>query len=59
MAEYSIRDMACDDLPRGVLAGTVDLYGCEGGEWHLRKPARAQKLVRPQRQPQPVWFYPF
>lgn len=59
MREYGIRDVACDDLPRGVLVGTVDLYDCDGGEWHVRDPQRAAKLVKPTNQPQPVWFYPF
>jgi hypothetical protein len=59
MAEYGIDDVACDALPRGVLVGSVELYKCEGGDWHLRKPRRANKLVRPRNQPQPVWFRPF
>ena len=46
-------------LPRGVLIGTVELYGCDGGDWHLRNPKRAKKLLKPKKQPQPVWFYPF
>jgi hypothetical protein len=59
MAEYGIRDVACHDLPRGVLVGTVDLYDCDGGEWYVRDPQRATELVRPKNQPQPVWFNPF
>jgi hypothetical protein len=59
MAEYGIRDVACDDLPRGVLVGTVDLFDCDGGEWHVRDPRRAAKLLKPKNQPQPVWFVPF
>jgi hypothetical protein len=59
MEEYGIRDVTCDDLHRGVLVGTVDLYDCDGGKWYLRDPQRAEKPVRPRRQPQPVWFYPF
>jgi hypothetical protein len=59
MEVYGIRDVTCDDLPRGVLVGTVDLYDCDGGKWYLRNPERAEKPVRPRRQPQPVWFYPF
>jgi hypothetical protein len=46
-------------LPRGVLIGTVELYGCDGGDWHLRNPKRAKKLLKPKKQPQPVWFYLF
>src|SRR5262249_43992566 len=59
MREYRIGDVACDDLPRGVLVGTVDLHDCDGGEWHVRDPQRASKLLRPKNQPQPVWFNPF
>ncbi len=59
MADYGIRDVTCDDLPRGVLVGSVELYDCDGGEWHVRNPVRAGKLVQPTNQPQPVWFYPF
>ena len=59
MAEYGIKDVGCDELPRGVLVGSVELFDCEGGDWHVRKPERAEKLVSPTKQPQPVWFYPF
>lgn len=59
MADYGIKDVTCDDLPRGVLVGSVELYKCDGGDWHVRKPERAEKLVQPTKQPQPVWFYPF
>ncbi|MFI5381540.1 MAG: hypothetical protein ACHRHE_19760 [Tepidisphaerales bacterium] len=59
MARYRIRDVTCDQLPRGLLIGTVELIECDGGNWPVRKPERARKLVPPTRQPQPVWFYPF
>ena len=59
MNDYGITHIACDDLPRGVLIGTVELYDCDEGEWHLRKPVRLQKTVKPQKHPQPVWFNPF
>lgn len=59
MADYGIRDVTCDELPRGVLIGSVELFDCDGGDWHVRKPERAEKLVPPTKQPQPVWFYPF
>jgi hypothetical protein len=59
MKEYGIKDVACDDLPRGVLIGSVELFDCDGGDWHVRKPERAEKLLKPKNQPQPVWFYPF
>ena len=59
MDYYGIRDVACDDLPRGVLIGTVELYDCDGGEWYLRNPERAKELLKPKNHPQPVWFNPF
>jgi hypothetical protein len=59
MAEYGIDDVACDDLPRGVIIGTVELYACDKGEWYLRNPQRAKRLKKPTKHPQPVWFYPF
>ena len=59
MDDYGIKDVSCDDLPRGVLIGTVELHDCDGGDWHLRKPERAKKLLKPKKKPQPVWFYPF
>jgi hypothetical protein len=58
MAEYGIKDVPSDDLPRGVLVGTVELYDCDGGKWHLRKPERAKRLIKPKNHPQPVWFNP-
>ena len=58
MADYGIKDVACDDLRRGVLVGTVDLYRCDGDRWHLQDPRRATRFVKPTRQPQPVWFKP-
>lgn len=59
MADYGIKDVTCDELSRGVLIGSVELFDCDGGSWHVRKPERAEKLVPPTKQPQPVWFYPF
>jgi hypothetical protein len=59
MDEYEIDDIACDELPRGVLVGTVELHDCDGEEWHLREPKRETRLCKPTKQPQPVWFNPF
>jgi hypothetical protein len=57
--EYGILDVAPDDLPRGVIVGTVELYGCSDNEWLLRNPQRATQYVEPTNRPNPVWFYPF
>ena len=52
-----------DRLPRGVLVGTVEVVDCQGEdgkfEWHLRKPERALRLLKPKKHPQPGFFYPF
>lgn len=52
-----------EDFPTGVLVGTVEIVDCTGKardyEWHLRKPKRLPKPIKPKRHPQPVWFYPF
>ena len=51
------------DLPTGVLIGTVELVDCLGDyddyEWHLARPERLPKPIKPKKHPQPVWFYPF
>ena len=60
---YSIDDVACDDLPRGVLIGTVELWECTGVATITNGTSaalqRAEKLVKPTKHPQPVWFNPF
>jgi hypothetical protein len=53
---YGIKDVACDDLPRGVLVGTVEIHGRNGEDWHVRKPVRAKKRLKPKKQPQPRPF---
>ena len=42
LVEYGIEDVSCDDLPRGVLVGSVELFDSDGGDWHLRNPLRAK-----------------
>ena len=60
---YGIGDVKADDLPRGVLIGTVDLWDCTGlggrYEWHFRNPERATELVQPTKRPGAIWFDPF
>lgn len=53
-----------DNLPRGVIVGTVDVYECQQGtdggyEWMLRSPTRLPKPLKPKRKPEPAWFFPF
>lgn len=48
-----------EQLPRGVIIGTVELWGCDGGDWYLRDPKRLAKPIKPTKHPQPIWFYPF
>ncbi len=59
MSEFDITDVAVDDLPRGVIIGSVELYDSDDGEWHLRNPQRAVECVAPVNRANPVWFYPF
>lgn len=59
MEDYGIDDVTCDDLHRCVLVGSVELIDCDDGDWQLRNPQRAEKLLKPKNQPQPVWFRPF
>lgn len=50
-------------LPTGLLVGTVEIIGCQGGdgefEWQLANPKRLEPLLKPECHPQPVWFKPF
>ena len=60
---YGMTDVDCDDLSRGVLIGTVEIWDCTGNDrdfhWHVRNPQRAEKLFKPTNHPQPSWFNPF
>jgi len=51
------------DLPTGVLIGTVEITDCtlgdEAYEWHLARPKRSKKMLKPKEHPQPAWFWPF
>ncbi len=59
LKKYGIKNVDPDDLPRGVLVGTVELFHSDGGEWYLRNPVRFKHQRKPTDKPQPVWFYPF
>jgi hypothetical protein len=32
MKDHGVDDPTCDDVPRGVVVGTVELVRCEGGD---------------------------
>lgn len=57
--KYGFEKVNLDELPRGVVVGSVELHESVGGEWHLRHPVRAKVLLRPTGRPQPIWFTPF
>jgi hypothetical protein len=57
--EFGITDVEADDLPRGVIVGSVELFDSDEGEWYLWNPQRAENFVEPVNRPNPVWFYPF
>jgi hypothetical protein len=56
-------DFSLDELPRGVIVGTVEITDCTGSggqfEWALDNPQRLEMPLKPQRRANPVWFYPF
>ena len=60
---YSRLGLRPQDLPGGVLLGTIEVIGCtqipSGFEWHLSNPQRLEQPLKPVRTPLPVWFYPF
>jgi hypothetical protein len=61
--DWEAMHMQPGDLPVGVLVGTVEISDCTGRpgdyQWHLRKPDRLPRHLKPKKHPQPVWFYPF
>ncbi|MSU78113.1 MAG: ASCH domain-containing protein [Gemmataceae bacterium] len=66
MASYGITDVSCDDLRRGVIIGSVELFDCQpvvGGPrpwgWYVRNPEQSKRLRRPKNRPNAVWFIPF
>ncbi len=52
-----------NDLPRGVIVGTVEIVDCVKLEdcykWVLARPKRLKRPRKPANHPQPVFFYPF
>jgi hypothetical protein len=51
--------------PTGLIVGTVEIVECKyrvlhrDYEWRLANPVRLDKPIKPERQPQPVFFKPF
>jgi hypothetical protein len=63
LGEYDINDVSSDELPRGVIIGTVELWDCTDNgrvfNWHFRHPERESDLVAPKNKPMGIWFNPF
>lgn len=64
LRKHGVMDAKSADLPRGVLVGTVELFDCIQDDdgwfmWHLRKPERLPKPLKPVHRANPVWFHPF
>lgn len=63
--EYDLLGFEPEDLPRGLLVGTVEITGCEWfpqGDCYaylLKNPKRIARPLEPANQPQPIWFRPF
>jgi hypothetical protein len=61
--DWHAMQMEPGDLPTGVLVGTVGISDCTGKSgdyrWHLAKPDRLKRHLKPKKHPQPVWFYRF
>jgi hypothetical protein len=61
--DFETMGLVSGDLPTGVLVGTVEITGCTGEpgdyRWHLKRPKRLKRTVRPKKHPQPGWFNPF
>ena len=63
LAEFAAMRQEPGTLPTGVLVGTVEVVGCAKVrgqyQWHLAKPKRLAKKLKPEKTPQPIWFHPF
>jgi len=61
--EFATLSAKPGDFPTGVIVGTVEIVDCtnrDGAyEWHLARPKRLARPLKPRNKPQPVWFYPF
>jgi hypothetical protein len=63
LAEYEEAGLMSEDLPHGVLIGTVEITDCVQGagefEWLLANPERLTRPTKITAMPQPVFFWPF
>lgn len=63
LGEYDIENVSSDELPRGLIVGTVELFDCtydgRNFSWHFRNAERAPELLAPKNKPMGIWFNPF
>jgi hypothetical protein len=52
-------DLDMNSLSRGVIIGTIELVGCDDGDWYMKNPELLSEQRKPARRANPVWFYPF
>jgi hypothetical protein len=64
-SDFELLGVEPEDLRTGVLIGSIEIVGCEWDRrsdqyaYRLANPVRLKRHLRPKKQPQPVWFYPF
>jgi hypothetical protein len=60
---FTTAELLWEDMPRGLILGSVEITGCELGEeyfeWRLARPERLATPMKPTRRPQPLFFFPF
>ncbi len=63
ISEFGLGDLPCDDIPGGVIIGTVVLSKCvannEKFDWHFQNPNHFKNPKPAKQQPTSVWFDPF
>jgi hypothetical protein len=61
-SEFKKSKLLREDLPVGVIVGTVEITGCRKRKndyaWKLEDPVRLKRPFKPENHPNPVWFYP-
>lgn len=66
-ASFKKLGLKSGDLPTGVIVGSVEIIDCKSRihpskykfAWKLANPKRLSKPIKPERQPQPLFFKPF